>query len=39
MGRRGCFAITASAEEVIKYGFAPGVGDIERDRTGCECGL
>ena len=40
IGRRGCLAITASAEEVIKYGFVvPGVGDMERDRTGCECGL
>jgi len=32
---RGCFAIMASAEEVMKYGFVPGVGDMERDRTSC----
>lgn len=32
---RGCFAITASAEDVMKYGFVPGVGDMERDRTSC----
>jgi len=32
---RGCFAITVSAEEVMKYGFAPRVGDMDRDRTSC----
>jgi len=31
---RGCFAMMASAEEVIKYGFVPRFGDMERDRTG-----
>jgi hypothetical protein len=30
---RGCLAITASAEEVRKYGVSKGEGETDRERT------